>query len=150
MSWRGMDAINLTQQSKMMNTGPNSLNRVNQTVNGKPVALKGARWVWVRGMGKHTYREVRRCALSLLHEAAVGSAMAPPTVPDMDAGTYIFTNPKGIRTIGSPETLGVFVLHSFKKLNLSPRDRRTVVDNTLYTAPHALASQTLVKGERLP
>ena len=45
----------------------NLLNRINQTIKGKPVALSGARRVWARGMGKHAYREVRRCALFLLH-----------------------------------------------------------------------------------
>ena len=57
-----------------------SRHRVNETVKGEPVAFNGARRVRARGMGKHAYREVRRCALSLLHEAAAGSAMAPSTV----------------------------------------------------------------------
>jgi hypothetical protein len=71
-----------------MNTEHNLPNKVNETIKGKPIALKGARRVWARRMGKHAYREVRRCPLFLLHVGARSQqwllATRPITIFDND------------------------------------------------------------------
>lgn len=67
-----MDAISLTQHSF-------ALRRVNQAVNGEPVAFNAAAGS-ERGMGKHACRKAGRCALSLLHGVALGWATVPATM----------------------------------------------------------------------